>query len=101
MGNISSISVAATGVRVTTTINTSSGSTIPNNSTGTKPKYVSVTSTGTCYVRFGVGAQTAVTTDKMVTLGAPFIFAVHGNDNYAVIDDGVSVKVSICPLEDL
>jgi len=101
MGNIASISVAATGKRDTTTINTSTGGTIPVTSAGSLPKYVIFTATGTAYLRLGVGAQTALTTDKMVQPGAPVTMAVHGNSHYAVIDDGVSVKVNTCPLEDL
>lgn len=95
------VSVQATGVTVTTTISTSAGGAIPNNSAGALPKYVRFTATGTCYVRLRPAATTAVNTDAMVTAGAPaLILAVHGNTQYAVIDDGVSVKVNITPLED-
>jgi hypothetical protein len=94
------ISAAATGVTVTTTISTSAGGAIPNNSEGAKPKYVRVASNGTCYVRLRAAAAVAVNTDAMVLPGSPLILAVHGNAQYAVIDDGVSVKVNITPLED-
>lgn len=96
-----SASVNATGVTVTTTISTSAGGAIPNNSDGAPPKYVRFASTGTAYVRIRVGAATAVNTDAMVLPGAPLILAVGRNNQYAVIDDGVSVKVNITPLDDM
>ena len=95
-----SISVGVTGVTVTTTISTSAGGAIPNNSEGARPKYVRIAATGTCYVRLRPAATTAVTTDAMVLPGAPLVMAVHGCSQYAVIDDGASVKVNITPLED-
>ena len=94
------MSVQATGVNVTTTISTSAGGAIPNAAGGQAPKYVRFASTGTCYVRLRSAATTAVVTDTMVLPGAPVIMAVHGCTQYAVIDDGVSVKVNITPLED-
>lgn len=93
------ISVTATGVTVTTTISTSAGGTLPVTSAGTNPRYVRVIATGTAYFRMRVGATTAVTTDLLVN-SEPVILEVHGNTHYAVIDDGVSVKVNISPLED-
>lgn len=99
LGN--AISIGATGVTVTTTISTSAGGAIPNNSEGVKPKYVRIAASGTCYARLRAAATTAVTTDAMVLPGAPLVLAVHGNAQYAVIDDGVSVKVNITPLDDM
>lgn len=103
MKSIPAISVAATGQRTTTTINTAtSAATIPVTSAGTAPKYVRFGATGTCYVRLAPssGAAVAVTTDCLVQVGAPVILAVHGNTHWSAIDDGTSVKVSITPLED-
>jgi hypothetical protein len=97
--NFDEFNVQATGQTATTTISTSTGNTLPNTSAGTKPRFVRFSATGTCYVRMGVGAQTAVNTDMMVQAGAPVILAVAGSTNWAAIDDGVSVKVNVTPLE--
>lgn len=96
------LNIGATGVTVTTTISTSANGTIPNTSAATKARFVRVASTGTAYVRLApaIGSAVAVTTDAMVTSGSPLILETLGYTHYAVIDDGVSVKVNISPLED-
>lgn len=97
------VSVAATGQRTTTTISTATAAAaIPVDSSGVKPKYVRFAATGTCYVRLAPssGAAVAVVTDALVQVGAPLILQVHGNTHWSAIDDGVSVKVSVTPLED-
>lgn len=103
MQNNQAISVAATGQRTTTTINTATtAATIPNDSSGAKPKYVRFGATGACYVRLApsAGLAVAVATDALVQVGAPLILAVHGNTHWSAIDDGTSVKVTVTPLED-
>lgn len=97
------LSIAATGQRTTTTINTATAAaTIPTDSSGVKPKYVRISSTGTVYVRLApsAGLAVAATTDALVQVGAPLILQVHGNTHWSAIDDGTSVKVTITPLED-
>lgn len=100
--NFPHINIGATGVTVTTVISTSANGTIPNTSAATKARYVRVIATGTAYVRLApaVGSAVAVTTDAMITSGSPIILETLGYTHYAVIDDGVSVKVNISPLED-
>lgn len=96
-------SIQATGQRTTTTISTATAAaTIPLNSAGVKPKYVLVGATGTCYVRLAPasGTAVAVTTDALVQVGAPLVMAVRGNTHWSAIDDGVSVKVTVTPLDD-
>lgn len=102
MRNVQTLSVAATGVTVTTTISTSANGTVPLTSANTKARYLRFVATGTAYVRLApaVGSAVAVTTDAMVLPGSPLILEVAGATHYAVIDDGVSVKVNITPLED-
>lgn len=103
MNNNSAFSIIATGQRSTTTINTATAAaTIPTDSTGAKPHYVRFSATGNCYVRLApsAGLAVAVTTDAAVQVGAPLVLAVHGNTHWSAIDDGVSVKVTITPLED-
>ena len=95
------INVLATGQTVTTVINTSTGNTFPLASNAAKPRFVRFRSTGTCYIRIGVGAQTAVNTDlMMVVSGVPIILGIGGCTHWAAIDDGVSVKLNVTPLED-
>lgn len=103
MKNNAAFSVAATGQRTTTTINTATAAAaIPVDSSGVKPKYVRFAATGTVYVRLAPssGLAVAVTTDALVQVGAPLILQVHGNTHWSAIDDGVAVKVTITPLED-
>lgn len=100
MRTFQTMSVLATGVTHTTVINTSVGGTIPLTSDGTKPRHVRFAASGTAYVRLRNAATNAVNTDAMVQPGAPLVLEVGGNTHYAVIDDGVSAKVNVTPLED-
>ena len=101
MRQTNSISLAATGQTRTTTVSTSAGGALPNCSDGTLARYYRLAATGTCYFRFGTNSTpTAVNTDCMVLPGAPLIVERAGFTHYAVIDDGVSVKFNITPLED-
>lgn len=103
MFNNNAIAVQATGQRTTTTISTATAAaTIPVDSAGAKPKYVRIASTGTCYVRLAPssGLAVAVVTDVLVQASSPVILAVGGNSHWSAIDDGVSVKVTVTPLED-
>ena len=63
---VASIPVRVTGASITLA-GTSASATIPNTSAGTKPRIIRVATTTAAYVRFGVGAQTAVNTDLLVT----------------------------------
>ena len=94
------INVNKTGQTVTTTISTSTGNTFPTSSDGLKPRKVRFAATGNCYVRFGIGAQTAANTDMLITAASPQIVGTSGSTHWAVIDDGVSVKFNVTPLED-
>jgi len=94
------LTISSTGQRTTTTINTSTDTALlPVGSDGLKPRFVRFAATGTCYIRMGIGAQTAVTTDVMIQVGAPLILAAMGSTHWAAIDDGVAVKVTVTPLE--
>jgi len=93
------LSVSSTGQTSTTTINTSTGGLLPNASNGAKPRFVRFAATGNCFIRAGVGAQTAVATDMLLTNGAPTVIAMMGSTHWAAIDDGVSVRVNVTPLE--
>jgi hypothetical protein len=98
--NFDAFSVAATGATVSTTASTSTGGTIPLDSSGNKPRFVRVSATGNCHVRLGIGAQTALVTDFMLAAGDDAVLQVMGNTHYAVIDRGTSVVFNIVALED-
>lgn len=98
--NFHHIRVAAPGVTVSTTASTSAGGAIPNNSAGVLPRFIRVVSTGTCYFRTRGAATTATNADMMLTAGMPQILAVQSDTQYAVIDDGATVKFNITSLED-
>lgn len=101
MRQMNSVSLAATGLTNTTTVSTSAGAVLPKCSNGTPARYYRLAATGACYFRFGTnGVPTAVTTDCLILPGAPLIVERAGFTHYAVIDDGVSVKFNIAPLED-
>mgnify|MGYP000978170371 CR=1 FL=1 len=93
-----SIDVGATGVNITTS-GTSSDETIPNNAAGELPKYCLITATAACYVRWGVGAQTAVTTDMLVPANVPLAIKTHGADTIAAIQVSSGGTLNVTPLE--
>lgn len=62
------LQIVNTGVNIATS-GTSAGTTIPLNSSGAAPLMVRVAASAAAYVRFGVGAQTAVNTDLLVQPG--------------------------------
>ena len=97
----SQITVTATGA-VTTTGAASAGSTIPNASSGEKPRYVRVAATAACTFRMGAGAQTAVTTDLLIQPGDAVVLQVpSGYTNYAAIQVAAAGVIQISPLENM
>lgn len=91
--------VTVTGATITTS-GTSAGATIPNNSAGEKPRYIRVAATAAAYVRIGVGAQTAVTTDMLVQPGDAVVMAVpSGVTHIAAIQVTAAGVVQVSPLE--
>jgi len=98
-GKINALQVSATGVSITTS-GTSANGNVPNDSSGTKPRYVRVAATAAAYVRIGSGAQTAVTTDMLVQPGdAVILMCPAGTPNVGAIQVSVAGIVNVTPIE--
>lgn len=102
MSNPYSYTITAPGVTVTTVASTSANGALPVDAAGNRPRRVRVAATGTAYVMLApnVGAAVATTSRIMVGSGSATELLVLGMTHYAVIDDGVSVKVNISPCDD-
>jgi hypothetical protein len=90
--------VSGTGVKVSVAT-ASSDETLALNAAAGKAKFMRLSATTACYVRWGVGAQTAVDTDLLLQPGDAVVVAVAGADTIAamrVTADGVLVAT---PLE--
>jgi aspartate/methionine/tyrosine aminotransferase len=97
----SSITVVATG-SVTTTGAASAGTTIPNASSGEKPRFIRVAATVACTFRIGAGTQTAVTTDLLIQPGDAVVLHVpSGVTHYAAIQVAAAGVVQVSPLENM
>ena len=95
------ITVTATGVSQASGA-ASAGGTLPNCSSGEKPRYIRVAATAAACFRMGAGAQTAVATDLQVQPGDAVILQVPtGVTNFAVIQVAAAGVVQISPLENM
>lgn len=95
------LQVSATGVSITTS-GVSANAAVPNDSSGTKPRYVRIAATVAAYVRIGSGAQTAVTTDMLVQPGDAVIVNVPAaSPNVAAIQVAAAGVVNVTPIENL
>ena len=92
------ISIAATGVAITTSA-TSAGNTIPNNAAGRVPQVIRIASTQAAYVRIGTGAQTAVSTDMMVYPGDAVLLETCGSTHIAALQVTTAGIVQVSPVE--
>lgn len=97
----SSLTVVVTG-STTTTSGTSAGATIPNASSGEKPRYIRVAATAACTFRIGAGAQTALTTDLLIQPGDAVVLQVpSGIDQYAALQVTAAGIVQVSPMENM
>lgn len=97
----SSITVMVTG-STTATGAASAGTTIPNASSGEKPRYIRVAATAACTFRIGAGAQTALTTDMLIQPGDAVVMQVPGGiTHYAAIQVAAAGIVQVSPLENM
>lgn len=95
------ITVIATGISLATSGVSNSG-TIPNMSSGEKPRYIRVAATAPACVRIGAGTVTAVTTDLQVQPGDAVIMHVPGGiDKIAAIQVLGAGVVQVSPLENM
>ena len=95
------ITVSVTGVALATSA-VSNSTTIPNMSSGEKPRFIRVAATQPACVRIGAGAQTAVTTDLQVQPGDAVILQVaSGVVTIAVVQVTAAGVVQVSPLENM
>ena len=95
------ITVTVTGVSIATSA-VSASATIPNMSSGEKPRFIRVAATQPACVRIGPGAQTAVTTDLQVQPGDAVILMVpSGVVTIAAVMVTSAGIVQVSPLENM
>lgn len=93
------IQVSKTGTLITTSGASASGS-IPVDASGNRPNYVRVAATAAATVRYGTGAQTAVTTDMLVQPGDALLLNVTRCDTIAALQVTAAGVVIVTPVED-
>lgn len=98
MKSINALSIAATG-KATAYTGTSAGATIPVGADGNVPNFCYVVATSDAHVRWGQGAQTAITTDAFFPAKVPIIIRTIGCTHYAAIQDSAGGSLMIAPLE--
>ena len=81
----------------------SNGATLPNMSSGEKPRFIRIAATQPACVRVGAGTQTAVVTDLQVQPGDAVILMIPtGITNIACIAaTGTTGIVQVSPLENM
>lgn len=95
------ITVTVTGVALSSS-GLSSSATIPNMSSGEKPRFIRVAATQPACVRIGAGPQIAVTTDLQVQPGDAVILQVPtGVVTIAVVQVSSPGVVQVSPLENM
>lgn len=101
MANFEYVTIAATGIQVTTGA-ASAVTAIPNNSNGTKPKYVRLQAfSAPCYVRPGLAATVATVNDAVLSPNEALVLNVSGFSHIAAIQGAAAEKFNITPLEDV
>ena len=97
--NVGELTVAATGVQVTTGA-ASARQAIPNNASAGVAKYVFVSAlSGAAYVRPGDSSVVATANDLPVVLSQGIVLNVTGMTHIAYIQETAAVKLNIVPLE--
>jgi hypothetical protein len=95
------ITAVVTGVAIATSA-ASASATIPNMSSGEKPRFIRIAATQPACIRIGAGAQTAVTTDLQVQPGDAVILQVpSGVVTIAAIQVTSAGIVQVSPLENM
>lgn len=93
------ISVVKTGAIIAFT-GTSANVAIPNDSSGTLPKYVRVAASTACYVKIGPAGVVAAAGDVLVQPADAVVLKVHNLPYIAAIQVAGGGTVQISPLED-
>lgn len=99
MANFDYLNVQATGIQVTTGA-ASAQTALPNNSNGTKPKFVRLQALANCYVRAGQTGVVATVNDLLLSPNEAVILNVTGCGFIAAIQETAAAKFNITPLDD-
>ena len=95
------VTITATGVQQASGA-ASAGTTIPNCSSGEKPRYIRVAATAAACFKMGLAGVTATTGDVQVQPGDALILHVpSGMTNFAVIQVSTGGVVQVSPLENM
>lgn len=92
------ISVVADGANIATGA-ASASATIPNDNSGSIPRFVRVVATAAAYVKLGKGSATATNVCMMVQPGDAVVMATLGNDKIAALQVSAAGVVQVSPLE--
>lgn len=98
MKSVNALSIAATGVNITTGA-ASANHALPTSSDGNVPNYCVISTTVACHVRWGQGTQTAVATDFYLPPNFPMVIRTLGCTNIAAIQDTAAGVLNVAPLE--
>lgn len=93
------LSIVATGSIIAFT-GTSARVAIPNDSSGTLPKYVRVAANAACYVKIGGATVAAAAGDVLVQPADAIILKTHNQTYIAAIQVSAAGTVQISPIED-
>lgn len=96
--NINALSVGATGKSITLS-GSSSDTTLPTDASGNTARYCKLASTTGAFVRWGLGAQTAVNTDLLVWPGDTVVVATQGANHVAGLQAATGGVLIVTPLE--
>ena len=95
------IAVFATGVQQASGA-ASAGTTIPNMSSGERPRYIRVAATAPACFKLGFGSTpTATANDLQIQPGDAAILAVGNASHFAVIQVSAAGIVQVSPLENM
>lgn len=101
MKTFNSLTISATGKQVTSGA-ASANTTLPNDSSGNKARYVALTCpSGAVYVRLGADNTVAATANDMVVSASqpPLILACQQFDYIAYLQVNTGDKLNIVPVE--
>lgn len=96
--NITYFSVGATGVQVTTGA-ASANVAIPNDTSGSRARYVRILADGNAYIRPGSSAVVATVNDFYLNPNEGVVLNVLGHTHIAYLQQTVGARINITPLE--
>lgn len=85
--------------KIATSAGTSTPIILPPTTTGAKPQFVRVASTGRCLIRFGDSAIAVFALGYQLNPNEPEMFAVPGETHFAIVDAvDTGVTVNLTPM---